>query len=181
MIITYRKLRSVKMVKCKFLAPREYPFRWRYWQFLSCDAFLVLLSFRFFPFVLALWTYVSQSRSQLESLFNNKSRPIQMRLNDLVKMNNDNFKSLPGRLISLEEKVQNLRLRKMHGWLTNLNLVKPACIACNDISAARAKKFLAYLTRGENPNAIVVNIASWIIDESATAKTIFQCYCPVEN
>ena len=83
-----------------------------------------------------------------------------MRLNDLVKMNNDNFKSLPGRLNSLEEKVQNLRLRKMHGWLTNLNLVKPACIACNDISAARAKKFLAYLTRGENPNAIVVNIAS---------------------
>ena len=47
----------------------------------------------------------------------------------------------------------------MHGWLTNLNLVKPACIACNDISAARAKTFLAYLTRGENLNAIVVNIA----------------------
>ena len=137
MITTCRKLRSVKKVKCKFLAPPEYPFRWRYWQFLSCDAFLVLLSFRFFPFVLALWTYVSQSRSQLESLFNNKSGPIQMRLNDLVKMNNDNFKSLPGRLISLEEKVQNLRLRKMHGWLTNLNPVKPACIACNDIPAVR--------------------------------------------
>ena len=59
-----------------------------------------------------------------------------------------------------KKKVQNLRLRKMHGWLTNLNLVKPACIACNDISAARAKTFLAYLTRGENLNAIVVNIAS---------------------
>lgn len=137
MITTCRKLRSVKKVKCKCLAPREYPFRWRYWQFLSCDAFLVLLSFRFFPFVLALWTYVSQSRSQLESLFNNKSRPIQMRLNDLVKMNNDNFKSLPRRLDSLEEKVQNLRLRKMHGWLTNLNPVKSACIACNDIPAVR--------------------------------------------
>lgn len=137
MITTCRKLRSVKKVKCKFLAPREYPFRWRYYQFLSCDAFLVLLSFRFFPFVLALWTYVSQSRSQLESLFNNKSRPIQMRMNDLVKMNNDNFKSLPGRLNSLEEKVQNLRLRKMHGWLTNLNPGKPACIACNDIPAVR--------------------------------------------
>ena len=49
-----------------------------------------------------------------------------MRLNDLVKMN-DNFKSLPGRLDSLEEKSSKLEAAE-NAWLVNKFKSSETCL-----------------------------------------------------